>query len=106
MRRRRQAALTTCTVDATFADKAFKRCWNVCRSWRSQIVRTPAGETASARFSQLVGDADLAVGGCYNANATTACSMRGSARFLRFGLLRESSARAVSPPFSYSSLNR
>src|SRR4029079_10391667 len=35
---------------ATFADSAFSRCWNVCRSCRSQIVRTPAGETESARF--------------------------------------------------------
>jgi hypothetical protein len=29
----------------TFADSAFSRRWNVRKSWCTQIVRTPAGDT-------------------------------------------------------------
>jgi hypothetical protein len=91
---------------ATFADSAFSRSWKVCKSCRSQMVRTPAGETVIARFFNSLATRTWPNAGCSSANSTTACSIRGSARFFRFGFLREISASAVSPPVSYSSLNR
>src|SRR6266496_3242356 len=52
---------------ATFADKAFKRRWKVCRSCRSQIVRTPAGDTTIARFLSSLATRTWPNAGCSSA---------------------------------------
>src|SRR5439155_2498337 len=68
------------------ADRAAAR--SCARPWRDHV----------ACFFNSLATRTWPYAGCSNANASTACSICGSARFLRFGFLREISSRAVSPP--------
>jgi len=85
---------------ATFASSAFSRCFMVARSWRSQMQRTPKGETSVSRCFNSLAARAWPQAGCSMAIATTAASTSGAARFFRLGLARVISASARSPPFS------
>ena len=70
------------------------------RSWRSQMFLTPKEETATPFWRSSLEARSCPQAGWSTAMATTAASTAGSTRFLRFGLRRESSWRAISPPLS------
>lgn len=75
----------------------------VSRSCRSQTQRTPAAETVIPFFLSSLAARTCPHAGSSIANSTTAFSISSPIRFLRFGLLRDISCSAASPPVSYSS---
>ena len=91
---------------ATLASRAFRRFFIVSRSWRCHTQRTPAGDTVSPRFLSSLAIRTCPKAGCSMASATMAVSISSATRFLSTGFCLEISVSAISPPLSYSSLNR